>query len=149
MFGWFKSKARKEAEIEAAVAEALRIRDERAAYEKLLEEQRLNELKEAARLAEEERAANVKNSDKPWFCNEVIDVDGNGRVALRTDWNDAWVSYLRDTCKFEGDEERIVMQWLLGFATSANDHSKNGALDLFHTPGYEDEDVTVPNKKLN
>jgi hypothetical protein len=150
MFGWFKSKAQKEAELKAQVDAYVRDRDAASARAVAAEEKRLAELKEAVRITDEDRIDQLKNSDKPWLCHEVIEVDpADGRVGMKTDWNAAWITYLR-SCGFEGDETTMVMKWIAGWASSVGKHSNNDALDLFHTPGYEDVDTTtVAAKKLN
>lgn len=141
MFNWFK-KDKKEQAIVQAIDEYKK--DEKQRFEDYLrakedekhkveeaEAQRVQELEEVARRIDKEKEDAIKNSDNPWVKVESAGVDNNGNIAVKLDWNLAFIDYLRRTCNFQGDEDIIVQQWLAALYKEMVSGMKNNALNIF------------------
>jgi len=153
----FKSKATKILEEEAQkAAELQRIRDaamviieeeKRVAKEaEIAEAKRIEELKQAAIRLDEEKQQQLKNSDEPWVKLESIEMDINGNIAMKLDWNSAFIKYLRDNCNFQGDDDRIVQQYIGAMWREMYDDRNNEALDLLKQPEYAEDPVNKKDK---
>lgn len=53
----------------------------------------------------------AKKSSSPWAGFSVTDVDKNGRIALKLDWNDQFIEHLRRNGINAPNEEEIVGVW--------------------------------------
>jgi hypothetical protein len=144
MFGWFKNSKQKA--IDEALKqfketettrfqEYLRHQEEEKRKAADAEARRLQELEEVAKKLEKEREDEIKSSEKPWVKVESADVDNNGNIAIKLDWNPAFINYLRLQCNFEGDEEKIIHQWLAALYREMVTDNRNTALDILkHFP---------------
>jgi hypothetical protein len=135
----FKTQAEIDAENEAAQA---KVEQERLAREKELDEyftKRIAAEKaaaeaEAKRIAEEEEHKRLKNeeamaiyreemkkSSEPWV--EVVsgDVDPTNGIQIKLDWNDAFITYLRQNGITGENEDIMVQKWLVGLNMSIVD----------------------------
>jgi hypothetical protein len=145
MLGWF-SKNKKEQAIKQAIDEFkqneaqrfedyLRAKEEEKRKADEAEAARIKELEEVAKRVEQEKEQALKNSDKPWVKVESADVDNNGNIGIKLDWNPAFISYLRHECNFEGDEEKIIHMWLAALYREMVVDGRNNALDILkHFP---------------
>lgn len=132
-----KDAAQRQADLNWMVETAIKKRDqeriEKEAAEKLEQEKRI----EAAKLAQAEDDKKRKESDEPWINIESIEVDNNGNIKMKLDWNPAFITYLR-TNGFDGDEDRMVQKWVGALYRTIYKDGSNDALNLLDTPGYED-----------
>jgi len=69
------------------------------------------EEEERNRVVEEEREK-LRNSDEPWV--EVVgdEFDADGRIAIRLDWNKAFIKYLKSHGLRGQTDEILVQTWL-------------------------------------
>jgi hypothetical protein len=147
-----EAKEREEADrariMEAAVA--IIEEEKRVAKEaEIAEGKRIEELKQAAIRLDEEKQQQLKNSNEPWVKLESIEMDINGNIAMKLDWNSAFIKYLRDNCNFQGDDDRIVQQYIGAMWREMYDDRNNEALDLLKQPEYAEDSVNNKKDKLN
>ena len=152
MFG-FKSKAQKDRELDERVAALVEKRESERIEKEVIakkvaqaeaeaEEKRKAELIEAAKFLELQNEENKKNSDEPWIKVESSQVDTDGNIRMKLDWNPAFVRYLKNECGFSGDEDNIVQKWIGALYREIHVDSKNDALNILTSPGH-----TNPNDK--
>lgn len=147
----FKSKAVKDAERTEAIRIAAKAfleeekEKERAAA--IEEAKRIHEMKEAAIQADKEKDLLLKSGSEPWFKIESIEIGDNGKIAVKFDWNHAFIKYLRDDCNFEGDEDRIIQQYTGVLLKQFYEDRNDDALDILKQPGFEDESLYNDKKK--
>lgn len=137
MLDWFRKRREKQFEEYIAEREA---KAKKEAEAKLLEQQRLEEA--AAKLIKEAEQKK-KNSDEPYIIIESADIDSNGNIRMKLDWNEAFIKYLRDQCNFEGDDDFIVQRWIGALYREIYDDGKNDALNILDQIGTELTPETV------
>lgn len=151
MYNWFRNKKRDEevnaanaAAITAAVDERIRQIKAKEKEEAAAEVQRLQELKEAAALADAEQKAARQNSSEPWAEIVFYNVNIDGVVEVKFDWNPAWIEYLKKH-GFEGDEDYIMQKYAGAMFRQYYEDGKNTALNVFNNKGFEkDLPISLP-----
>ena len=132
MFNFFKNRAKrlreqKEREFEEWLAKKNEA-DTKAERER---KQHEDELRQAALKLETERLEAVKNSNEPWANVEWGDIDENGRIGVKLDWNTAMIEYLKKECNFSGTDDEIMQKYLGAIYREIYMDSKNDTLNIF------------------